>query len=76
MKVAVNAAFNAMSGVIEKTTPVFKVFDAVIKATVSTVKTLSPAIAGAMAAYAAYEAITKASAAIKKSNDILIAALA
>lgn len=71
MKVAVNAAFNAMSGVIEKTTPVFKVFDAVIKATVSTVKTLSPAIAGAMAAYAAYEAITKASAAIKKSNDIL-----
>jgi tape measure domain-containing protein len=76
LKVIVNTSFKVIGRVIEGAVPVVKGFANAVGATLSVVKTLSPAIIGLMTAYAAYTAISKAAAAIEASNKVLAIAQA
>ncbi|MCG5104453.1 tape measure protein [Oceanobacillus alkalisoli] len=71
MKNVVNAAFSVIVSTIDSATPVVVFFADGVKATIPVVKALTPAIIGLMTAYAAYQVITKAGAAIESSNKIL-----
>lgn len=74
LKHIVNASFKAIGSVIEGTAPILIFFADGVKATIPVVEALTPAIIGLVAAYAAYTVITKASAAIEASNQVLMIA--
>lgn len=76
MKDVVSASFAVVTSAIDKSTPVVIFFADTVKAAISVVQTLTPAIIGLMTAYGAYVVITKASAAISASNKVLETAIA
>lgn len=71
MKGGIDKSFKSINSTVKKTTPVFKTFADVVKATISVTKTLEPALVGVATAYVALKVIQGVNGHVRKSHELL-----